>query len=105
MITKIKNILKFASTNGFYLPGAYDARTKHSSISLLFAHVTFVLTICAIIALLFSNLTLGVYCSIGYSGLMLAFYLMRSLGKVKLGKDGIELEDDDTVDQETEKET
>lgn len=104
MIQRIKEIMKFASENGFYLPGAYDARTKHSSISLLFTHITFIIAVVGIIAQLFMNLTLGVYCAIGYSGLMLAFYLMRSLGKVKLGKDGIELEDDDSDEEKTKEE-
>lgn len=95
MLKKTKDILKFASTKGWYLPGAHDARTGHSSVSLLFAHVAFNITIAGIVALMLKDLTMGVYCAMGYSVLMLAFYLLRSLGKVKVGREGIELEDDD----------
>lgn len=95
MIQRLKEILEFSSTNGFNLPSAYDNRSGKGSVSLLFAHVANVVAIGGIISLLVKNLELGVYCAIGYSGLMLAFYLLRSLGKVKVGKDGIELEDND----------
>jgi hypothetical protein len=102
MIQRLKKILEFSSKTGWYFPGAYDARTGHSSISLMSAHITFITTISGIIALMFKDLTMGVYCSMGYSVLMLSFYLLRSLGKVKVGKDGIELEDDDNETPEKE---
>lgn len=95
MVQSIIKFLKFASTTGIYLPGAYDNRTKKGSVSLLFAHITFFLTILGLIALLLTNLQAGVYCSIGYSVLMLSFYLIRSLDKVKFGKDGVELDGED----------
>lgn len=100
MIKTIKEILKFSSTNGFWLPSAFDNRSGKGSVSLLFAHIANFVAIGGIISLLVKNLELGVYCAIGYSGLMLAFYLLRSLGKVKVGKDGIELEDDSLEKEE-----
>lgn len=92
MLKKLKDLLKFSATIGFYLPGAHDNRSGKSSVSLLFAHMSNMVALAGIIALFFKDLTMGVYCAIGYAGLMLAFYLLRSLDKVKLSRDGIELD-------------
>ncbi len=100
MLNKIKEILKFGSTIGFYLPAAHDNRSGKSSVSLLFAHIANAVAIGGIISLYFKDLETGVYCAIGYSGLMLAFYLLRSLDKVKLGREGIELDGDDEPKKE-----
>lgn len=95
MLQRIKDILKFSSEHGLHLPAAYDKASKGPSVSLWFSHLAFMLAFASIVAQLFANLTLGVYCAIWYSGLMLAFYLLRNLQKVKLGKDGIDLEGED----------
>lgn len=92
MIENFKKFMKFASKTGLYLPAAYDARTNGPSISLLFAHIANALAIGGITALMFKDLKMGVYCSIGYSTLMLAFYLLRSLSKVKVDVDDGEIE-------------
>lgn len=103
MIQRIKEILQFGSENGFHLPAAYDKASNSPSVSLWFSHIAFMLAFAAITAQLFANLTIGVYCAIGYSGLMLTFYLLRNLQKVKLGKEGMELEgEDDTPTPKTD---
>lgn len=99
MFEYIKKLFKFSATNGFFLPSAYDNRSKKGSVSLLFAHIANFITILGIVSLLVKDLELGVYCSIGYSGLMLAFYLLRSLDKVKLGREGIELDSDESEEE------
>ncbi len=95
MIDRLKELFKFSAKVGWYLPAAYDQRTKGPSVSLLFAHVANFVAIVAIIKNLLTSTEIGGYMAMGYSGLMLVFYLLRSIGKAKIGKDGIELEDDD----------
>lgn len=97
---KIKEIFEYSSTHGLNLPSAFDNRTGIGSVSLLFAHVANAVAIGGIVSLLFKDLKAGVYCAMGYSSLMLIFYLMRSIGKVKVDIDDgqIELEDNESKD-------
>lgn len=92
MLEKFKKLMEFSAKTGFYLPGAYDSRTKGPSVSLLFAHIANAVAIGGITSLMFKDLKVGVYCSIGYSALMLSFYLLRSLGKVKVDIDDGQIE-------------
>lgn len=101
MITKFKNFCKFASTNGLYLPAAYDKGSDGPSVSLWFAHISFIIASIGVIVLMFNDLNKGVYSAIGLTTLMLSFYLLRALQKVKFGRDGIELEGEDETPQAT----
>jgi hypothetical protein len=92
MLDKIKDIFKFSAKNGLWLPAAYDKRTDGPSVSLLFAHVANALAIGTIAVLAFNDLKTATYCAMTYSALMLVFYLMRSLGKVKVDVDDGEIE-------------
>lgn len=106
MLKRLKELCEFGATTGLYLPGAHDNRSGKSSVSLLFAHVANFVALCGIVVLLIKDITTGVYCAIGYSTLMLTFYLLRSLDKVKLSKEGIELEgDEDQAEQIENKES
>ncbi len=100
----IKKWFEFTAKTGLYLPMAYDARTQLPSVSLFFAHIANAVAIGGIVALLFKDLKAGVYCSMGYSALMLIFYLMRSLGKVKVDIDDGQIELEDGENNETKKE-
>lgn len=100
MLDNLKKILKFGSTIGFFLPSAHDNRSGKGSVSLLFAHIANFVAIAGIITLLYKDVETGVYSAIGYSALMLSFYLLRSLDKVKLGKEGIELDSNEPEEKE-----
>lgn len=88
----IKKILKYYSEHGMDLPTAYDNRVKRGSISLLFAYTAHLVTIVGICLALVEHLKFGVLCAIGYSALMISFYMLRSLSKVKLDVDDGEIE-------------
>lgn len=92
MLENIKQLLKFWSKTGAYLPSAYDNRTGKGSVSLLFAHVANAVAVFGICALLYQNLKDGVIAAIIYSVLMLAFYLIGSLSKFKVDVDDGEIE-------------
>lgn len=103
MLEKLKALFEFAAKTGLYLPAAYDARNGQPSTSLLFAHMANALAIGGITALMFQDLKVGVYCSMGYSALMLAFYLLRSLSKFKVDVDDGEIELDSGEAEEEKK--
>ncbi len=94
MLDKLKAFFEFASSHGLNLPSAYDNRSGMGSVSLLFAHAANAVALGGIVALMVQDLKVGVYCSIGYSSLMLVFYLMRSLSKFKVDIDDGEVEID-----------
>jgi hypothetical protein len=99
MWTKIVEMLKFSSENGWYLPSAFDNRSGKGSVSLLFAHVANFTAIAGIALLLYKDTKTGVLGAIIYSTLMLAFYLIRSLSKFKVDVDDGQIE----LDSEPEK--
>lgn len=103
MFDKIKALFEFSSKNGLYLPSAFDNRSGMGSVSLLFAHVANALALVAIGIALNTDLKLGVLCAIGYSGLMLVFYLLRSISKFKVDVDDGELEVDSGEPEKEEK--
>ena len=101
---KLKSWFEFSAKTGLYLPMAYDARTQLPSVSLLFAHIANTIAIGGIVTLLMKELKAGVYCSMAYAALMLIFYLIRSLGKVKVDLDDASIELEDGEDDEEKQE-
>lgn len=101
MLENIKELLKFYSETGAYLPSAYDNRSGKGSVSLLFAHVANAVAVVGICVLLYQDIKQGVISAIVYSVLMLAFYLIRSLSKFKVDVDdgAIELDSAETKEE------
>lgn len=102
MLNNLKQILKFSSKTGWYLPAAYDIVSNRPSVSLWFAHISFTMTTILIMFLSYKDINLGVTAAIVQSTLMLVFYLMRKLNtfRVNLNEKEIEL---DSGEQENDK--
>ena len=87
MLDKIKAFFEFASTNGLWLPAAFDSQSKGPSVSLLFSHIANSVAIVAIIYLTYKDTMAGTIAAMLYASLMIAFYLLRKLTKVKFDLD------------------
>lgn len=98
MLDKIKQIFEFSSKNGLFLPSAYDADKGGPSVSLLFSHIANLVAIFSIIYLVIKDTTTGTIAAMIYASLMIVFYLMRRLTKVKFDLDDkeIDLENNET---------
>jgi hypothetical protein len=105
MWDKIKDLFRFWSRNGMYLPAAYDHDKKGPSVTLLYAYTAHFAALWGIVWLVIDRRALGVLAAIGYSLAIIGYYLMRRLKafsvNVKEGKFGAEAEDDE---DETKKE-
>lgn len=79
----------------FNLPFAIDHANKDKpSVTLLFAYASFVLAVASIIALHFCNCPSATFSAISLHVISLTIYRMRKIDKLKVGKEGIELEGD-----------
>lgn len=87
MLDKIKAFFEFASTNGLFLPSAYDAKAKGPSVSLLFSHIANLVAIVSILILMNKDALQGNIAAMIYAALMICFYLLRTLSKVKFDLD------------------
>jgi hypothetical protein len=77
------------------LPFAIDkANQDKPSVTLLFAYVSFTLSVGVDIALCFKDLTTGLLGAIVLFLISLVMYRMRQLDRFKLSKDSIEIDDD-----------
>lgn len=107
MFERIKQILEFGSKKGFYFPSAYDAVNKLPSSSLLFSHISFMVSIGAIVYLCYQEIDKGVYAAMIFSGMNMVFYLMRRIGKFKIDADDksieLESETDNTINPNKDK--
>ena len=103
MLDKIKQLLEFSSKNGLFLPAAFDKASKGPSVSLLFAHISFWVTTFAIIYLIIKDIESGVIAATIQSALMLVFYLLRRLSKVKFDLDDKAIELDSEPSSKVEK--
>lgn len=99
MLDKIKQFLEFAAKNGLFLPSAYDEEKKGPSVTLLYSHITFCLTMTMCICLAFKDTFMNaVIFSMLFWVLSTVFYLIRRLKTFKADLDdkSIELEGDTT---------
>lgn len=103
MLDRIKDILKFSAKNGLYFPAAYDKASNGPSVSLLFSHISFWVTTFAIIYLIIKDIESGVIAATVQSALMLVFYLLRRLSKVKFDLDDKAIELDSEPSSKVEK--
>lgn len=96
MLSKLIEIAKFASTNGFWLPAAFDALTQKASVSLFFVHVANYLAVAMIIALGIQDLLQGTIAAMLFALAQTIFYLLRRLTKASIDLDdkSINLEND-----------
>lgn len=104
---KIKSFFKFASEQGLRLPFVYDAVSGKPSVTLLFTYITFILAMTSVIAFHFVDSLLSpAITSISFFALCTVFYLLRRLTKFKVDLDdrSIDLEGEDTTEEETKNE-
>jgi hypothetical protein len=87
MIKRIKEILEFGSTNGFYTATAYDNDKGKGSTTLLFANSAHYLTLVIIAVLAYKDINNGAMAAIIYSVITMVLYMMRRLSKVKVDAD------------------
>lgn len=101
MITRLKQLFKFASKNGIYMIMAYDNDKPGPSVTLLFAHLANALALVSIIILISKDTFQGTIAAILYSVITMVLYIMRRITKFKvdLKDQSIDLEDGDKKDE------
>lgn len=87
MIDSLIEIIKNIFNRGIKLPMAYDAVTKHPSVTLLFPYIAFIVLIYAEIRLIDSNPTEGALLALGAWFLATVLYMLRKLSKAKFDLD------------------
>lgn len=95
MLDKIKEFFKFGAEKGLNFPFANDAVYKKPSVTLFFAYISFYIAAISLIILHFRETPLvATTMSFIFTGMMIIFYLIRSLSKAKIDLDdkSIELE-------------
>ncbi len=97
MLETIKKFFEFASKNGLYLPAAFDPDKPGPSSSLLFAHISFYVSVVGVGLLIYRDRTAGTIAAMTLAGLYFTFYMLRKLNKAKFDLDdhSIDLENDE----------
>lgn len=103
MWDKIKKLFEFSSKNGLYFPGAYDNNTNKSSVSLLFANISFYIACGSVLTLLYKDTTLGTIAAMMLAALYFVFYMLRKLNKAKIDIDDRSLDLENTEGDNDEK--
>lgn len=105
MFGLIKQFIKYYSQHGVDLPTVFDNRVNRGSVSLLFAYIANALAIWTIYNSFFEDAKFATISAMCYSCLMICFYMLRTLSKVKMGiTDGdIELESQDKPQEKKDK--
>lgn len=106
-MSKIFELFKKMSIPGLYLPFAFNAVNGQPSVTLLFAHITFILAAISTIVLHFkTDLIIATTTSIIFWVLAVIFYRLGKLdsAKIDLSKKSIELETNHKEDKEKENE-
>lgn len=102
MFNFIKQFFKFSSEKGLRLPFVFDPILKQPSITLLFAYISFVLSVVSIIILHFKlELIAATGMTFLFSFVMIIFYLIRSINRAKIdfNDQQIELESGENDDK------
>ena len=83
MLDKIKAFFIYSSEQGLRLPSAFDKQSNGPSVSLLFSHIANFVAIVSICILMYKDQLQGNIAAMIYAALMICFYLLRKLSKVK----------------------
>lgn len=93
MLQFLKEFFKFSSEQGLRLPFAYDPVFNKPSITLLFAYIAFLISAISLIALHFKDTLLtATAMTFVFTGMMIVFYLIRSINKAKIDLDDKEID-------------
>lgn len=91
--------IKKALAAGVPVWQAWDAQTKQQSFRLWCAWSTFHLALCSVIALHFWAVEAATWTAIGFFGLCMVFYMLKSLSKAKVDLDDRSIELDSEADE------
>lgn len=104
MLEQIKKFFNFSSEKGLKLPYAFDPITKKPSVTLFFAYISFIIASISLISLHFeSHLLSATGMSFIFTGMMIIFYLIRSINKAKIDLDDKEIDLESGENNQNEK--
>lgn len=104
MLKQIKEFFNYSAEKGLRLPFAYDPIIKKPSVTLFFAHISFYIAVISLISLHFkSSLITATGMSFVFTGMMIIFYLIRSISKAKIDLDDKQIDLESGENKQNEK--